>query len=614
MEREILKQIKASVNHEKPVDVQTWRPLLARLKSPIQKNKAGKLLSTWKGEGVQGRIAIVGNHTTEGLEYALTYDGIKRGLILNVLQTGYGQWALQMLQPGSELDHFQPDVTFCTLDESVVMQHLSSFDGSVESIAHALKEGLADIKQAVSTFATRTHSTIVLHTIPLPLIELKSIIGFKEKQMVSALWRQFNIQLLELHTSFDNVITLDFEVLAQAAEKMRDERMKHYASMSYSTEVWHCLSPEIVSIVAAQKGLTKKVLALDLDNTLWGGVIGDDGVTGIQLSNEFPGNQFKTLQQLIVKLYKQGVLLTIASKNDWRNVKDVFTKNEHMIITEEMLTQISCHWNPKTDSLRKMAKQLNLGLDSFVFADDHPFERDLMQRELPEVTVIPFEQDPSQYAAELVLDGLFHTFALTEEDRKRSQKYKQLVKHEELKESSTSLDEYLKKLEMILRWSVMKETHVQRVTQLSQRTNQFNLTTERLTEQDVKQTMGESSREVIFTFGLTDRFGDNGLVGYVHIEKSERLWVIRNFVMSCRVFKRQVESEVLRLLVEQAKAEGIHTIAGIYRPTVKNQLVSSFYEEHGFRLEGEKWLYNCDQSLPKISWINAQITTEEVNV
>ncbi|WP_100374828.1 HAD-IIIC family phosphatase [Bacillus sp. FJAT-45037] len=613
-EREVFKQIKSFINQNDYRTPYKLKQLLIDLESPIQKNKAGKLLRNWNQGKAHAKIGIVGNHTTDGLEHALTFDAVKRGINVEMLTTGYGQWAIQMLQVGSELDAFNGDLTICTLDESIIYQHLPTSKWSVEAIAKALEETTVEISQAIRSFASRNTGGIVLHTIPLPLADFKSIIGYREKQSVASLWKKFNSHLLELNTTFPNVTTLDFDVLTQGAVPIRDERMKHFGSMSYSLEVWHRLSIEVVSLLAAQKGLSKKVLALDLDHTLWGGVIGDDGIKGISLSETFPGNQFKTFQKYIRRLHEQGVLLTIASKNDWNNVKDVFSENEHMVLKEEEFTQIFCHWNPKTDSLRKMANQLNLGLDAFAFADDNPFERQLMEEELPEVTVLPIGKDPSHYVMDLLDNGWFNTIALTNEDRHRSQKYKQLVKHEELKESSTSIEEYLEQLQMVLRWSRLKESHISRVTQLSQRTNQFNLTTERLTEAEVTRTLDLNVSESIYTFGLEDRFGDNGLVGYFHISEQGKHWYIRNIVMSCRVFKRQVETQALYLLIEQARAKGVESISGTYRETSKNGLVASFYEDHSFFRQGDEWFYSCENSLPTVPWIKKQLSDERVNI
>ncbi|MCR6098792.1 HAD-IIIC family phosphatase [Salipaludibacillus agaradhaerens] len=611
-ERERLNQIKSCIRQNNPDMSYKLTQLLFHIESPVQQNKIGKLLRRWEVGKTHAKIAVVGNHTTDGLEDALRFDAAKRQLNVKVLTTGFNQWAVQMLQSDSELETFESDVTVCSLDESVIYQHVQTDEWSVDMIAKALETAIHDITHVVSSFASRYHGTLVLHTIPLPSADLKSIIGYREKQRVSSLWRKFNVQLLELHTTMPNVITLDFDVLTQGASQIRDERLKYFGSMSYSVEAWQCLSSEIVAILAAKKGLTKKVLALDLDQTIWGGIIGDDGVKGIALSDTFPGNQYKSFQKIIRRLHEQGVLLTIASKNDWKNVKSVFEENEHMVLKEEAFTQIFCHWEPKTDSLRKMATQLNLGLDSFLFIDDNPFERQLMQQEIPEVTVIPIGKDPSRYLMDLLENGWFNTLALTNEDRERSQKYKQLVKHEKLKESSTSLEDYLKQLQMVIKWTKLEEDQISRVTQLSQRTNQFNLTTERLTEADVTRTMDMNVAESIYTFSLEDRFGDNGLVGYFHVSEEGKTWRIRNAVMSCRVFKRQVETEALHLLFEEARSKGVQTISGTYRQTAKNGFVAAFYEEHGFKPHGGEWLSSCNSSLPKVPWIQQQLTSERV--
>ncbi|AEV19298.1 hypothetical protein GTCCBUS3UF5_19900 [Geobacillus thermoleovorans CCB_US3_UF5] len=617
-EKESLKKLKELAKKNERIRVNDIKSLLQHITTPIGQEKAGKLIRKIESDGIPAKVAFVGSHTIQGFENATAFEATKRNLSIQTFMGGFNQWRFLMLQPGSDLDHFNPDVTVCSLDESVIFQHIGDKGWSVNSLSSSLDQAFAEIKQVLTVYTERTAKTIVLHTIPLPLNDWKTVTNYRDKQQLSILWRKFNQNLLNLYTVLENVIVLDFEVLTQNAGEIRDQRMKYYASMSYTANVWQVLSKELASILASIKGLTKKVLALDLDHTLWGGVIGDDGVHGVQLSKEFPGNQFYAFQQTIKRLQEQGVLLTIASKNDWDNVKDIFTSHDDMILKEDDFVQISCNWGPKSESLANMANRLNLGKDSFVFVDDNPFERELVSSHLPEVTVIPLSKDPSLYVHDLLIDGYFNTLVLTDEDRTRSEKYKQMLKREELKEAAASIEEYLLQLEMELDLFAVASSHIPRITQLSQRTNQFNLTTTRLTESDVSAISNSNSHR-LYGFRLKDKFGDNGIVGYVHVTQEEDRWLIENFVMSCRVFQRKVETEVLRLILEDAKSQGVAEVIGIYKPSAKNKLVADFYKQHGFEYVdqgdyGTRWVYRFKTEIEKVEWIQLRSSKERVNV
>ncbi|MDO6657355.1 HAD family hydrolase [Anaerobacillus sp. 1_MG-2023] len=592
--------------------------LLHQISTFAGQEKAGKLLEKIDSGGVQAKVAFVGSHTIQGLDNITRYEALKRNLHIQSLMGGYNQWNLLMLKPESDLEHFDPDVTVCSLDESIIYKHFGDSGWSTETLSFALEEAFEEIKKVLTIYTTRVATTIVLHTIPLPLYDWKAVTNYREKQKVSMLWRRFNQDLLNLHTTLENVIVLDFEVLTQDVQETRDPRMKHYASMSYTSNVWQVISKEIASIIASIKGLSQKVLALDLDQTLWGGIIGDDGVHGIQLSKTFPGNQFYAFQQVIKRLQAQGILLTIVSKNDWDNVKDVFISHDDMVLDEEDFVQISCNWGPKSESLANMASRLNLGKDSIVFVDDNPFERELVSSQLPEVTVIPLSQDPSLYIQDLLMEGYFNTMNSTDEDHKRLEKYKQIAKREELKEDSDSIEEYLLQLEMELDVFEILSSHVPRIAQLSQRTNQFNMTTTRLTESEVVG-ISNSESSSIYGFRLKDKFGDNGIVGYVHVKKEEHRWLIENFIMSCRVFQRSVECEVLRVILENAKLQGVSEVIGNYKPSKKNKLVSDFYQNNGFELVdyGENstcWLYLFKKEIEKVEWIQLTASEEGMSV
>lgn len=611
---EALKKLKELINNGGILKINEAKPLLHKITTTMEQEKAGKLLQKIESDGIPAKVAFVGNHTIWGLDYATVFEATKRNLAIRTFTSEFNQWSFLMLRPGSDLDVFQPDMTVCSLDESIIYQYIGDNSWSKEALSYALDEAIAEITRILNVYSKRIGTTIVLHTIPLLLDDWKSITNYRDKQEISLLWRQFNQKLLNLHTNLDNVIVLDFEVLTQNVQELRDSRIRYYASMSYTSMVWQVFSKELAAILASLKGLTKKVLTLDLDNTLWGGVVGDDGVHGVQLSKSFPGNEYYTFQQMIKRLQEQGVLLTIASKNDWENVKEIFTIHEDMVLKEDDFIKISCNWGPKSESITNMASCLNLGKDSFVFVDDNPFEQELIASHLPEVTVLPLSSDPTQYIHYLLNDGYFNSLTFTDEDRTRSEKYKQIIKREELKEASVSVEAYLLQLEMKLHLFDISPSEISRITQLSQRTNQFNLTTIRLTESDISKMLTNENHR-LYGFRLKDKFGDNGVVGYVHVTHKDNISTIENFVMSCRVFQRKIETEVLRIILGDLKEQGITEVIGNYQSSNKNKLVRDFYEQHGFEFVEEnelstRWVYKFQTEIEKVSWIQLEAREE----
>ena len=340
-------------------------------------------------------------------------------------------------------------------------------------------------------------------------------------------------------------------------------------------------------LVNTRLGRSFKALVLDLDNTLWGGVIGDDDMTGITIGQGSAlGEAFVAFQEYARELSRRGIILAVCSKNDEANALEPFEKHPEMTLRRSDIASFVANWSDKATNIRAIAENLNIGLDSMVFADDNPFERALVRQELPMVAVPEIGDDPADYARVISEAGYFESIVLTEEDRARAGQYQGNRMREELKTSTTDLPSYLRGLQMELVWRRFDEIGLSRITQLINKTNQFNLTTRRYTENDTVAVM-QDSKAIGLQLRLFDRFGDNGIISILIGKMQNDDLLIDTWLMSCRVLGRQVESTTLNLLATQAKGLGARRLIGEYVQTKKNAMVRNHYRRLGFQVTEE---------------------------
>jgi len=532
------------------------------------------------------KIAVISNFTADSLSRYLCGLLIQEGIWPEFYIAPYNQYVYQLMGEKSDLYRFEPDITFCLLDEMLIFEECQDDDWTVEDIKYGAKQKIEQLRLLIEMYQRHCKGLLVLNTIPFPEELHSVVIDYKSKAMLSKEWRLFEANLLGFSDHYQQVITLDLSILLQNVSQYRDARLSYYASMKMSDEMLLAISEEGLKISRSILGLNKKCLTLDLDETLWGGIVGDDGLDGIQLGNTSPGNIFIDFQNKINMLKKQGVLLAINSKNEEKNVKEIFEKHPDMVLKQDDFVIICSNWNAKHENLKKIASHLNIGLDSFVFLDDSPFERNMVREYMTDVTVPEMPKDPSFYVETLLKPGWFNCIALTKEDSQRTDKYRQIVKRKEFQDSASSIEEYLQGLDVNVFLLNTTKMNLPRLHQLNTRTNQFNLTTRRYQESEIKE-MSEQDRYLIIGFQATDRFGDNGIVGSVYIEKivdeGNEEWWIRNFIMSCRVFSRDIETAVLHYILDIAKEKGVSSVFGEYIPSKKNGYVQNFYSDHGFQ-------------------------------
>lgn len=361
-----------------------------------------------------------------------------------------------------------------------------------------------------------------------------------------------------------------------------DSRYWHIGRAPYSREALSEIAHEDFKFIRALKGKNKKCLVLDCDNTLWGGIIGEDGLAGIKLGKTYPGSAYYEFQQEVVNLYHRGVIIALCSKNNEDDVWEVFRKHPDMVLKEEHIATAQINWQDKVANLKQIAQDLNIGLDSLIFVDDSEFEVNLIREVLPEVEVIHLPTDRAiEYRDILVSCGLFDNLTISEEDKKRGAMYKAEAARKKMKIQATNMEEYFKSLEMVVEVRHANEFSIPRIAQLTQKTNQFNLTTRRYFEADIKA-LAESEDSDVLYVRLQDKFGDSGIVGVCILKFKEGKAIFDSLLLSCRILGRGVEEAFLIQALNLAKKKKCHEAIGEYYATKKNAQVEYFYAKHDF--------------------------------
>ncbi len=409
--------------------------------------------------------------------------------------------------------------------------------------------------------------------------------GMKEPSAFDYQLQKLNMLLSEAASENKSVFLIDADRIQYELGRTVYTETKFYfqARMSMSFEALAAIAAEIFDVISAIRGKFRKCLVLDLDNTLWGGVIGDDGLNGIEIGELGTGRSYTDLQYWCRELEMRGIILAVCSKNDEDTAKEPFISHPDMVLHLDDFAVFTANWDDKATNIRKIQQTLNIGMDSMVFVDDNPFERNMVRELIPEITVPELPEDPSEYLTFLQSQNLFETASFSEEDMKRTKQYQEEAGRRSLEESFASIDDYLKSLDMTAEAKPFDEFHYPRIAQLSQRSNQFNLRTVRYTEEDIKR-MASSDKYITLYFTLKDKFGDYGLISAVIIEKKDAVTgFIDTWFMSCRVLKRGMEEFIINTMVEAAEKAGIEKLVGEYIRTPKNNMVSGIYPRLGFK-------------------------------
>ena len=556
------------------------------------------------------KIALTGDTATQFLATAIRGTGAERGYQIDLFEAEYNQVERQFLDPSSEL--YQTDADFIVLFQSTHKlgeKHSLLSPSQQESLA---EERLAFVASVCENPMLASKKIICLN---YPEIE-DTVFGSYATKVTSSFTyqvRKLNMGLMDLSQRYANLFICDIAGLQNKLGRDMMFAPNVYVSteMVLSIDALPYVASRVMDIICAIKGQFKKCLILDLDNTVWGGVIGDDGLEGIQLGHGLGiGKAFTEFQMWVKKLKQRGVIICVASKNNEETAKEPFEKHPDMVLKLEDIAVFQANWETKVDNIRTIQRILNIGFDSMVFLDDNPFERNIVRENIPGITVPELPQDPGEYLEYLYSLNLFETASYSQADKDRTKQYQVEAQRVSLQKTFSNEADFLKSLDMTSVVSGFNKFNTPRVAQLSQRSNQFNLRTVRYTEADI-EALGQNPDVIDLSFTLEDKFGDNGLIAVIIMKKQdEETLFIDTWFMSCRVLKRGMEDFTLNTMVEAAREKGYKRIVGEYLPTPKNKMVENHYPSLGFqKLEGTptaQYVLDVEQYQPRKNYIKTK--------
>lgn len=552
------------------------------------------------------RVALLGDTATQFLAVAIQGTAIERGYRIELFEADYNQVEHQFMDKTSELYNFNADYIIVFQSSHKL---LSKYNKLKVDEQHTLAHQRLEF---VKMICASTQSRIIYFN--YPEIDDNVFGNYSNKTQSSFTYqvRKLNYELMNLSQAHSNLFICD---IAALQNKMGRDTMFHpsvYISteMVLSIDALPYVAAKAVDIIMTLQGRFKKCLILDLDNTVWGGVIGDDGLEKIQLGHELGiGKAFTEFQEWALKLKNRGIILAICSKNNENVAKEPFEKHPEMVLRLDDIAVFVANWENKADNIRKIQSILNIGFDSMVFLDDNPFERNLVRENLPDVTVPELPEDPGQYLEYLYGLNLFETATYSTADADRTRQYQIESQRAVAQFSFTNEADFLKSLDMVSEVRPFNSFNTPRVSQLSQRSNQFNLRTARYTEADIDR-LSKDKNYHNFCFTLTDKYGDNGLICVIIMEtKDHETLFVDTWFMSCRVLRRGMENFTLNTIVKHAKNNGYKKIVGEYIPTSKNQMVEKHYPDLGFEEISNNGKHLFELDVAKYQDLESFITT-----
>ncbi len=563
------------------------------LKKSIKKNKDKEYKENLS-------IAVLGDTATQFISTAIEGMGYEYGIRADVYDAEYDSIDTEILDSSSALYERPRDFVVIYMSSEKLYEYYQ--DATVTdrmNFARAIAERIENNWKILSENGNA--KLIQFNFIKIDTGVFGNF-ALKEKSSFEYQLLDLNHRLSMLAAEYKNVFILGLDEIQTSFGKTAfcDKKFYFQARMAMGFEPIVETVKQIYDIMLALKGRLKKCLILDLDNTLWGGVIGDDGLKGIEIGELGVGRAYTDLQKWCKELERRGVLLAVCSKNDEDTAKEPFEKHPDMILHMEDFAVFVANWEDKASNIRYIQKTLNIGMDSLVFVDDNPFERNLVRELIPEVTVPELPEDSSEYLSYLQSLHLFETVSFSDEDYKRTEQYRTEAERKKAGECFSNIDDYLESLQMEAYAGPFDDFHFPRIAELSQRSNQFNLRTVRYSEEDIKN-MADSEDYITLYFTLKDKFGEYGLISAVIVRKSSgHEGFIDTWFMSCRVLKRGMEEFIINTLMEEAHKNGLRKLIGEYIATPKNRMVSDIYARMGFDAEGDgKYSIEVDKYIPK---------------
>jgi FkbH-like protein len=566
------------------------------------------------------RLAIVRSFTLEPVVPLLRAAAFYYRLYLQVQVGDYNAYMQEILDENSSLYSFNPDVAILAVRTADIAPALwNDYSGlATADVPAAVERVSGHLEQAVTAFRERSKAALILHTLEQPLRTAFGVLDSQLEISQSDTIQTLNREIRRMARQQTGVYVLDYDALVARHGRLlwQDERKLFSVRLPIAAHQLIRLADEWSRLLVPLSGRIAKALVVDLDNTLWGGVIGEDGMTGIKLGTDYPGVAYQMLQKAMQELSRKGILLAICSKNNPDDAIEVLEKHPGMLLRPADFSAIRINWNDKAQNLREIAAELNIGLDSVAFLDDNPFEREQVRSAFPEVFVLNLPDDPIQYAAVIRDYPPFERLTLSTEDQHRTSFYAEQRERAEVEQNFQSKEDFFRYLQQEVEIAPMRPATLARISQLTQKTNQFNLTTRRYSEQQLTEMAGMPGCHVL-AMRVKDRFGDHGLVGVAITHDKQDACEIDTFLLSCRVIGRSAETALLSAIAKDAAARGCNQLVGSFLPTRKNAAAKNFFCQSGFTChrqdsEGSQWILDLQkQQITCPDWIKLSVSDGE---
>tara|TARA_B100000029_G_scaffold459924_1_gene490465 strand:+ start:379 stop:2100 length:1722 start_codon:yes stop_codon:yes gene_type:complete len=550
------------------------------------------------------KVSILSSFTINGLDEILRVKCSEIETRYQSFIAGYNQYNQELLNQESEYYKFSSDITFLILDirnflgDNFHHSHCLSVDEKKSLVS----EKINHIENIIKIHEKNSNSKLVITNFNIPFYSPNGIIETKSEFGIHEMIETLNHSLRNLSKKYNSVYVYDFNqfVSKHGETNIFDYRQFHVGDIQISLNFLPHFGYELMGYIKPFTGTNRKCIVLDLDNTLWGGVVGEDGFDGIELGHTSNGKAFVDFQKELLSLWEQGIILAINSKNNLEDAIKVIKEHPNMILREKNFASIQINWNDKAQNLVQIAKEINIGLNSMVFFDDDKLNQTRIRQEFPEVLTIELPNDPSKFS--LILKELndFNVIQRTVEDTKRGQMYSEQRERKEFENSVSNLDDFLKQLDIKVKMKKSDEFLIPRISQLTLKTNQFNLTTKRYQEEQIRE-FSNNENFVVGCAQVLDKFGDNGITGVYIINKNKKIWSIDTFLLSCRIMGRGIENAILSQILLDAKKNMIEEIHAEFIPTQKNKPAENFLSDFGFKKQDGIWIYklNNEIKLPK---------------
>ncbi len=556
------------------------------------------------------KLAILRSFTIEPAVPLVRALAFLAGIDLDVQLGDFNNYSQEILNPASSLYARKPTGAILVVHVADVAPEL--WEGFADLDAAAVEAAVgrvsSEFDRLITTFRAGSQAHLIVHTLQAPA---EPAAGALDAQMPlgqrDAIAR-INTSIAATARRTNNVYILDYNALVarRGEAQWEDHRKWLTVRMPIAAGELLSLARQWMRFLHPITGRVCKAVAVDLDNTLWGGVIGEDGIEGIKLGPDYPGAAWRDMQRALLDLYRRGIILAICSKNNPAEAMEAISRHPNMLLRPEQFAAVRINWNDKASNLREIAAELNIGIDAIAFLDDNPIERDWVRRQLPEVTVIDLPDDPMGFAPALRQCPFLERLSLSAEDRERGRMYADQRLRTELQQSAGSLEDFYRSLQMVVDIAPVTLKTLARAAQLTQKTNQFNLTTRRYSEEQLAELLRLPGWHA-WTIRVVDRFGDNGIVGLAIVRTAGSICEIDNFLLSCRVIGRTVETAFLSTLAAAAANQDATRLVGRFIPTKKNVPAREFYRDHGFAPIGDpttdgpaEWM--LDLTTRKIPW------------